>query len=78
MSSLVVRASGECSIQQVQFKHENIHNLSSKTPQTQGGPENNQHIIRSQRDVSIGSNRAVNQAVDQALNISKTLSGCKH
>ena len=41
-------------------------------------PKFNQQSIRSQRDVSIGSNQAVNQAVDQAFNISETLSGYKH
>ena len=41
-------------------------------------PKVNQQNIRSQRDASIGSNRAVNQAVDQAFNISIPLSGCTH
>ena len=39
------------------------------TYQTKGGPEIQQNT-RSQREVSIGSNRAANQAVYQAFNIS--------
>ena len=79
MSSLIARASGECSIrQQVQFKHEKIYIQSSKTSQTRGGPESQSAKYRSQRDARIGSNRAVNQSVDQAFNISKTSNRVVH
>ena len=71
MSSLIVRASGECSIQQVKFKYEKTYFQVQDTYQTKGGPEIQQNT-RSQREVSIGSNRAANQAVYQALNISIT------
>ena len=70
MSSFIVRASGECSIQQVKFKHEKTHiQVPRHLPKTEGGPEIQQNT-RSQREVSIGSNRAANQAVYQAFNIS--------
>ena len=70
MSSLIARASGECAQYSSSIQAwEDIQSKSQDTYQTLGGPENQQNI-RSQRDVSIGSNRAVNQAVDQAFNTS--------
>ncbi len=71
MSSLIARASGECAQYSSSIQAwEDIQSKFQDTYQTKGGPENNQQIIRSQRDVSIGSNRAVNQAVDRAFNTS--------
>ena len=69
MSSFIVRASGECSIiQQVKLKHEKTYIQVPRHLKTKGGPEIQQNT-RSQREVSIGSNRAAIQAVYQAFNI---------